>query len=119
MWFNNEPNTTERSKVKHVIYVYNESRTFPKVQVLLSNVAKTIEFFDKRNVIFPQLKCTSVVLKSDVPPQHDRYVIFLQLNESTIGTRLKFRTKKLLREAPIFPHQMYIINFDFRSQSRT
>ena len=33
MWFNSEPATSERCKVKYAIYTYDEPRTFPNVQV--------------------------------------------------------------------------------------
>ena len=104
-----QPTTIERCKVKYSMYVCNEPRTFPNVQVLLSNVATTIEFFDKRCVIVPQLfKFTNVVLKSDRPPQP---------NVVTIDTSLILRTKKLLGKLRFFPTKC--TNFGFRNQSQT
>ena len=37
-----EHTTTERCKIKYAIYIHNEPRIFPNVQVVLSNVATTI-----------------------------------------------------------------------------
>ena len=42
-WFNSEPRTIQRYKVKYAIYMYNEPRTFLNVQVLFKNVAPTID----------------------------------------------------------------------------
>ena len=80
------------------IIIYNEARTFPNVQVLLSNVATTIEFFGNLCVIFLQhFKRISVVLKSDKPPQP---------NALTVDTWFFFGTKNLLEEASIFRQQI-------------
>ena len=35
----------------------------------------------------------------------------VELNESKIGTLLIFRTKKLIEEVPICPHQIYKFRF--------
>ena len=85
-------------------YLYNELRTFLNVEVLFNNVATTSEFFDKRCVIFSQpFKCTGVVLKSYRP--HNRMLW------PSIWFWLNFRTKQLLEEALIFPHQMHKFRF--------
>ena len=55
---------TERCKVKYVIYIYNELRTFPNVQMLLSNLATAI---DSSTTFLQLFKYTSVILKSDRP----------------------------------------------------
>ena len=56
MWFNSEPSTTEQCKVKYAIYIYSEP--FLNERMWLSNVATTIEFFDKRCVMFLQSNLT-------------------------------------------------------------
>ena len=43
MSFNSELTTIAQCKIKYAIYIHNEPRTFPNVQVLLSNVATTID----------------------------------------------------------------------------
>ena len=52
MWFNSEPTKIEQWNVNKVIYIYNEPRAFPNVQLWLHNVATITEFFDNRRVIF-------------------------------------------------------------------
>ena len=44
MWFNSEPTTTERYKVKYAIYINNEPRTFPNLQVLLAMLLQQLNF---------------------------------------------------------------------------
>ena len=62
--------------------------------------------------IFQMYKCDLKVRQTTTIERFDdRYVIFLQLNESKIGTGLILRIKNLHEEAPIFHHQMNKFRF--------